>query len=550
MENNNNGGAVTDCYYLTGTANNAGGGTAKTAEDFADQSTFTTGENGWDFDSTWEMDPMLGRPVLRAVRENPSYENGTLTISTADELKAFRDAVNSGRDFKGVTVKLENNIDLNNEPWTPIGSSEGTIRNFSGIFDGNGYTISGLYIDNSGLNNAGLFGCVSEGGKVQNLGVSGTIAQSQKAGGIAAVNKGTISSCFNAVNVNASNTACGIAYSNSGTIENCYNIGQITSGHTAAGITTRVNSSSCVVKYCYNYGGVNAQVSAWAITNTSSVTDVISCCYLEGTGRDVAGANQLTAEQFGDNTNFTGWAFTGEDAIWEMDALLGRPVLKGVDEPERTTYQIYTAEQLRALASEVNGGEDFAGVTFELMNDIDLDLEGSAENPWTPIGLGDNPFSGTFNGNAHTISGLYVKAEGGYAGLFGSTNGAAISALCVDGYVSGSRYVGGIAGHINNTTISNCCNKCSVTGTNYVGGIAGSGSGKLERCLNVGTVSASGGGNYGGLIGSMGSGVVRESFYLDTSCDNKDSKGTSVTAGQLASGEVAYALQDIEGELY
>ena len=528
-------GTVTGCYYLTGTATtDAGGSNPLTAAYFADKTKFT----GWNFADTWQMDLILGRPVLQSVPEESGVdiEDGAYIIRDAEDLEAFRDAVNSGRDFKGVTVKLKNNIDLNNEPWTPIGSSEGTIRNFSGIFDGNGYTISGLYIKNSGLNNAGLFGYVSDGGKVQNLGVSGTIAQSQKAGGIAAVNKGTISSCFNAVNVNASNTACGIAYSNSGTIENCYNIGQITSGFTAAGITTCEGSYiDAVVKNCYNYGNVNETAAAWAIANSTSAC-IANCCYLEGTGEGVNGATQLSAAQFSDSDSFSGWF--GESSPWVMD-LRRRPVLKDVDEPEPEAYNIYTAEQLEALATEVNNGETFAGVTFELMNDIDLG--GDADTPWTPIGAENKPFSGTFNGNCHTISGLYVDdSSKDYAGLFGYTNGAAISALCVEGEVTGDYYVGGIAGNINNTTISNCCNKCSVSGTNYVGGIAGSGNGKLERCLNVGTVSASGGGNYGGL---MGSGVVQESFYLDTSCDNKDSKGTSVTAGQLTSGEVAYKLQ-------
>ena len=78
-------------------------------------------------------------------------------ISTEDELIAFAEAVNAGDDFSGKTVLLENDITLTQD-WTPIGNSEDYW--FSGIFDGQGYKISGLsVIDNM---YSGLFGNVYE----------------------------------------------------------------------------------------------------------------------------------------------------------------------------------------------------------------------------------------------------------------------------------------------------------------------------------------------------------------------------------------------------
>lgn len=70
----------------------------------------------------------------------------TRTISTLEELKAFRDEVNAGNTFKGETIELANDIDLGGEEWTPIGTQS---HQFQGIFNGNGHTISNLKINSS-----------------------------------------------------------------------------------------------------------------------------------------------------------------------------------------------------------------------------------------------------------------------------------------------------------------------------------------------------------------------------------------------------------------
>ena len=83
-------------------------------------------------------------------------ENNTLLINTADQFKSFATAVNNGNTFSGINVALGSDIDLNNQPWTPIGTSTNA---FKGTFNGNGHTINNLEI--SGLDKsiiAGLFG--------------------------------------------------------------------------------------------------------------------------------------------------------------------------------------------------------------------------------------------------------------------------------------------------------------------------------------------------------------------------------------------------------
>lgn len=89
----------------------------------------------------------------------------TRTISTLEELKAFRDEVNAGNTFKGETIELANDIDLGGEEWTPIGNAG---NSFQGNFNGNGHTISNLKVNLPTSENAGFFG-TTKNGTVKNL---------------------------------------------------------------------------------------------------------------------------------------------------------------------------------------------------------------------------------------------------------------------------------------------------------------------------------------------------------------------------------------------
>lgn len=92
-------------------------------------------------------------------------ESGAYEIGTLDQLKLFRDAVNAGRSFNGETVKLTAFIDLKGEEWTPIGKSGAT---FQGTFDGQGNTVSNLYINTPTQSDVGFFGYTTVG-EIKNL---------------------------------------------------------------------------------------------------------------------------------------------------------------------------------------------------------------------------------------------------------------------------------------------------------------------------------------------------------------------------------------------
>lgn len=169
----------------------------------------------------------------------------------------------------------------------------------------------------------------------------------------------------------------------------------------------------------------------------------------------------------------------------------------------------------------IEDAEDLAKVTgsghYALANDIDLTDTKYAGKSITPA-LSD-AFSGTFDGNRHTISGLCIntKSKNG-VGLFGTVNGASIQNLMVEGSVTGtnSGFVGGIVGKTQgNVTITNCSFTGSVSATksgssNGAGGIVGrvnAGTLKVENCANHATVTAEKA-SAAGIIGHGGTNEV------------------------------------------
>ena len=194
-------------------------------------------------------------------------------------------------------------------------------------------------------------------------------------------------------------------------------------------------------------------------------------------------------------------------------------------------YQIETAGELYWFAEQVNSGN--TAIHAKLMdnitiNDNVLDENGSLNEEksdtfeqWTPIGEdNDHEYTGTFDGQNHTISGLYVVSTGDYAGLFGYVFGGTIKNVgVVDSYIRGGRFVGGVCGYNSDGTIEKSYNTGTVTGTgNYpsVGGVCGSNSGTIEKSYNTGKVTGTVTGNnssVGGVCGSN-SGAIEKSYNI------------------------------------
>ena len=239
-------------------------------------------------------------------------------ISTADQLKLFRDIVNGSNgqtQNRGAYAVLTADIDLNNEPWTPIGPDRDSA--YTGTFDGQGHTVKNLSVTvNVQPGRAGLFGCVKDG-TIRKLTVAGSVsctANQGWCGGIAgyAMDE-TIENCASLCTVSCTGIDArvggivGLVDYNSRTliIRDCYNIGKITgrsdngSGD-AGGICGFYMNGK--ISNCYNVGEITGSgyVSKIAVSayNDSRPTN---CYYLSDTDTDLNGTAK-TAAEFADGT--------------------------------------------------------------------------------------------------------------------------------------------------------------------------------------------------------------------------------------------------------
>ena len=253
---------------------------------------------------------ITGKPALIT---GSGTETDPYQISTADQLKLFRDIVNGAggqTQNRGAYAVLTADIDLNNEPWTPIGPDRDSA--YTGTFDGQGHTVKNLSVTvNVQPGRAGLFGCVKDG-TIRKLTVAGSVsctANQGWCGGIAgyAMDE-TIENCASLCTVSCTGIDArvggivGLVDYNSRTliIRDCYNIGKITgrsdngSGD-AGGICGFYMNGK--ISNCYNVGEITGSgyVSKIAVSayNDSRPTN---CYYLSDTDTDLNGTAKTAAE--------------------------------------------------------------------------------------------------------------------------------------------------------------------------------------------------------------------------------------------------------------
>ena len=184
---------------------------------------------------------------------------------------------------------------------------------------------------------------------------------------------------------------------------------------------------------------------------------------------------------------------------------------KGYTDDGQGNYTVTSAEGLKNIAKLVNE-EWKLGINITLTADIDL-----KGIDWTPIGKDDNKaYTGTFDGNGKTITGLTVTGSYKYAGLFGDIdeNGTVKNVVLEDVQITSdnsSGYAGGVAGD-SWGTIENCSVSGSVSGTTFAGGVVGSQrGGSITGCNSSATVK--GVIFAGGIAGETNSGASLTGCY-------------------------------------
>lgn len=236
-------------------------------------------------------------------------------ISTADQLKLFRDIVNGTGDQaqnRGAYAVLTANIDLNNEPWTPIGNyTEGNQIYYEGTFDGGGHTISGLNV-NYRNKNGGLFCCVMNA-TIKNLTVAGSVTHSSGdgvayGGIVGCADSSTIENCTNRCTVTGNWYAGGIVgWSTDSDIIGCANFGNISSPSFSGGICGKIGGQNdaagidATIRDCYNVGMVSGNY-AGGITGQSDsehIDILIANCYNVGSLHGSDGTGEIIGDLFG-----------------------------------------------------------------------------------------------------------------------------------------------------------------------------------------------------------------------------------------------------------
>ena len=437
-------------------------------------------------------------------------------ISNGAELAYLAQLVNDGNDFSTKTVTLTNNIDLNNKAWTPIGNSDSV---FAGTFDGNGHTISGLYINITGSYSPakkgrlyqGLFGCVedgtvrnlivtgsvtigneksvnvsyiggivgiNDGGDVQNCGFYGTVSAKQNVlktpkdctkdnGGV--VGKGKAAKCwYFCTDIKSASPlgACG------GFAANCY---QNVSEDVAKGdYINDLNSFKAVLQ-------MNAAGSdMWkpGEKHPEFLQESEKLVVLQPLFDDTTAAVQVNGSKEGavvtDNTPIvlTGedvYYRVGENGKWTKIDSEASADLDGTDQVVTIYYA--SAEELQSIKWYDPNVNEFVLTTAgqltylaQLVNGgtdfagktIRLGSDIEISKTWAaPIGTQFKSFKGTFDGEGHVVS---VKDGTTFGGLFGYNDGT-IRNVIVTGIVDASSVagpnVGGIAG-TSRKTIQNC----------------------------------------------------------------------------------------------
>lgn len=288
------------------------------------------------------------------------------------------------------------------------------------------------------------------------------------------------------------------------------------------------------------------------------------------------------------------------EASWDGTASSGFESGSGT---ESDPFIVKTPSQLAYLSKTVAEGNDYLGSFIKLESDLILNTVNEStwpESPveWLPIGNPNTHFQGSFDGNGHRISGMFIDSAGDCLGLFGvigdkgtvssvcialslttgnakvgsiagENNGMIINCHNIDQSVRGNSEIGGITGK-NNGTVANCSNRCWVGRNNNSGGIAGINCGTVENCYNTGTVDGgylvAGGiagenrgtlrncynvgyivseyGQSGSIAGTTAGGTAENCYFVDRG-SSSDVVGTAVPEERFTNGD-SFAGFDFE----
>ncbi|WP_072541348.1 fimbrillin family protein [Bacteroides mediterraneensis] len=242
-----------------------------------------------------------------------SYDSNTktITIYSGEGLKVAADVVNSGDT--DINITLDNDIDLSDIDWTPIGDY---YNRYTGTFDGGNYTITGLTVTGSN-EYAGLFGRIGSGGTVKNVVLKDVQIESDNqygcVGGVAGNSDGNIENCSVSGSVSSRHTAGGVVGQQfGGSITLCGSSATVKGTGEVGGVAGKTDNSATLTA-CYATGNVTFERAstintfAGGVVGLNGTGSILTACYATGnvTGTGTGTGSCCVGGVTGDNFNGT-----------------------------------------------------------------------------------------------------------------------------------------------------------------------------------------------------------------------------------------------------
>ena len=457
-----------------------------------------------------------------------------------------------------------------------------------GTFDGNGRIISNLYINDTELEYAGLFGCIGTPAKLVGITMEGAEVTGKAQVGVIAgsVSTGTVENCTVTGKITVTGnykvggmfgegyaklSGCEVKADEGSAVTGVYlknnleedNVGGLIGYRGEGGTisTTDCSVSGITVAGTRKVGGLIGLYTANAesdgtlkncsVSNISlkvedqnlASKDKVVMGYVSGGQRyNKAPASTITVENITVSGSNAG--SNAEDKYPGSVAVNGeQTIFRKGSGTEKDPYIISSVDELKIFAATVNGtGITYQNQYIKLSDDIDqLDISGEK---WTSIGTSTNKFMGTFDGDGKTIKGLTDGGKSGTYGLFGYVQDAVIKNIKLADVDMSYKYGmsrGALTGPVyGSSVIENIEVSGSIAGSDYLGGIVGrpylsddSDVLTISDCTNNAVVEGSQ--KVGGIIGyaraDQGTVVI----------DNCINNGT--VTGEYSGGITGFALK-------
>ena len=523
--------------------------------------------------------------------EEPQLVDDCYEIANYGNLIWFQQYVDAGN--VNINAKLTTNIVANENLLDSSGNVQGTPKynwipigmvyskesdSYNGVFDGAGYSISGLYANGTGE----YWGFFSEVYKctIKNLSIVDSYF-----GGKGCSNVGTfigysgyddvnIENCYSSATIAGSSYCGGIVGQIKSTVSDCLYNGKITVNKYSNAIASDYGGYGKLTNCYYNENCGLSSDRATAVTDEQLASGEVA--YLLNSDQSAIKWYQNIDKGEKDNAptlSSEHYRVYKGDNIYTNDLDKHSHVYKngictyceyGVEEPQLVGeyYEIGNYGNLIWFQRYVDAGN--VNINAKLTSDIVANenlldssgnVQGTPKYNWTPIGRGysnsSDSYNGVFDGTGYSISGLYSNGTENYCGFFGKMNKGTIKNLSiVDSYFGKSScyYVGSFVGYgYRYSNIENCYSNATTVGLHYCCGIAGETKGTVSNCLYNGKIKGTMNSN---AIASdrYNEGTITNCYYNEN-CGLSSSRATSVTDDQLSSGEVAYLLNGDQSDI-